>query len=432
MTPADVRHSIEREFAIPFSAGSAFFSGLVGAAACEKAVKPCDLSRGIVVDPAKGTVTFRLTAADPEFPYKLATPAGAVVPRNAPRAESRRPLPATGPYMIASYDRRRGMRLVRNPYFHVWSAAAKPDGYVDELRWTFQASNDKAIDAVVAGRADVLYPTVGTATARADELATQYPALVHSTPDPASAWVVVNTSMSPFDDVRVRRAVNYALDRGKLVRLHGGPLAAQANCQILPPNFPGYRPYCPYTLGPTTGGTWSAPDLAKAKALVRASGTRGAKVRLDACACIHPEPEIRYMRNVLEQLGYRVTLHLLPDIPTTIKRQEQHPQAIFLGWIADYPAASNFFVTTTCGTPANIGRFCDRALDRGIKRAIALQERNPQAARELWAKLDAQATDEAPLINAYTERYVELVSKRVGNYQHNPLYSILLDQLWVR
>ena len=78
--------------------------------------------------------------------------------------------------------------------------------------------------------------------------------------------------------MRARQAVAYAVDRGRLVeRLGGEDLAAPA-CQLLPPNFPAYRRYCPHTLRPTEGGAWTAPDLERARKLVAESGTKGMRV----------------------------------------------------------------------------------------------------------------------------------------------------------
>src|SRR6266508_3550992 len=93
-------------------------------------------------------------------------------------------------------------------------------------------------------------------------------------------FLFLNTRLRPFDDVRVRRAINYAVDRAAVVRTQGGPELAQPLCQIRPPSIAGYRPYCPYTLDRTRAGEWKAPDLARARRLVAASGTRGIKVTL--------------------------------------------------------------------------------------------------------------------------------------------------------
>ena len=77
-----------------------------------------------------------------------------------------------------------------------------------------------------------------------------------------------------FDDVSVRRAVNFAVDRGAIAALFGG--RGFPTCQILPTAFPGYVPYCPYTRDP--GRTWTRPDLAKARELIARSGTAGSRV----------------------------------------------------------------------------------------------------------------------------------------------------------
>ena len=73
--------------------------------------------------------------------------------------KARLPLPATGPYMIASYDPKHGVRLVRNPRFHEWSAAAQPAGYPDEIAFRFVADPaDAQVDAVKRNEADYAEP----------------------------------------------------------------------------------------------------------------------------------------------------------------------------------------------------------------------------------------------------------------------------------
>ena len=244
--------------------------------------------------------------------------------------------------------------------------------------------------------------------------------------------------------MRVRRALNYAIDRGAIIKLTGGPITAQPTCQILPPNFPGYKPYCPYTLRPGSGGAWTAPDLAKARALVRASGTRGMKVTFWTCGCFGKGAEARLERATLAQLGYRVTLKVLfaddanayfAAVNDTLR---PGPQIAGDGWFADYPAASNFFDQLTCAgarptlRAVNASRFCDPAIDRKISRAIGLQASGSRAPNDLWQTIDRGAMDQAPWVPLYTPRAIDFVSARVGNYQRHPVLGMLLDQLWVR
>ena len=109
--------------------------------------------------------------------------------------------------------------------------------------------------------------------------------------------------MPPFNDARARRAVSFALDRAELLRRTGQ--GGQITCQVLPPNFPGYRPYCPYTADADAGGAWSAPDLAKARELVRQSGTPGARVTFWAFSLTATCADAAIARETFTQLGYR-------------------------------------------------------------------------------------------------------------------------------
>jgi peptide/nickel transport system substrate-binding protein len=60
-----------------------------------------------------------------------------------------------------------------------------------------------------------------------------------------------------------------------------------------------------------------------------------------------------------------------------------------------------------------------------------LQSRNPNAAAALWARIDREITDQAPWVPVYNPRSLVMLSARVGNYQFNPYWSLLIDQLWV-
>ncbi len=84
------------------------------------------------------------------------------------------------------------------------------------------------------------------------------------------------------------------------------------------------------------------------------------------------------------------------------------------------------------GSQVNIAEFCDRDIDARIKRALALQANDPAAAGPLWADIDRSIVDEAPWVPTHTSKGLSFVSKRIGNYQYNPEWGVLVDQFWVR
>jgi len=178
----------------------------------------------------------------------------------------------------------------------------------------------------------------------------------------------------------------------------------------------------------------------KARELVRQSGTAGAHVSFSAWRAPEAERELGRARSLLTRLGYRVSVKVFPDISTYFAAVPKAvpngiPQAGINGWYADYPAASNFLSLISCSTagdPAtNLSGFCSPAYDAELKQANALQAQDQDAVKKLWVEVDRDATDLAALVPTYTPKNVDLVSKRVGNYQHHPIFGVLLDQLWV-
>ncbi|MBA3737182.1 MAG: hypothetical protein H0W97_01290 [Actinobacteria bacterium] len=268
VAPADFLRAFERGWPLNPVAHHDLYGRLVGAKACGKDPPTCDLSEGIVTDDASGTITFHLVAPDPEFLAKLTIPFAFPVPPSVPdEKQAVAGVPGTGPYMLKAPMTDEGLTLVRNPHFSVWSTAARPDGYVDRIEWPFGVEPEAQVEAVAAGIAD-LARNPADASGRLEDLFVRSPAQVHTSPAAWTFFAVLDTRVPPFDDVDVRRAMNFALDRHRIVEILGGVAAASPTCQQLPPNFPGYKPYCPYTLdpGPDGEGSWTGPDMEEAEA----------------------------------------------------------------------------------------------------------------------------------------------------------------------
>ena len=272
----DFRHAIERVFRLNYPGGAAgLYAAIIGAGQCARTPGHCDLARGIVTNDRANTITFHLTAPDPDFLSKLAFPFADAVPAGTPdHLVGPAQLPATGPYLTQSFVPGHSWTLFRNPRFRPWSGQAQPGGYPGRIVLRLGIAPGPAVAAVEHGRADVL---LSPPPAGLPALATHYPSQLHSGPLGATIGLVLNTRVRPFNILAARQALNYAVDRNRLIDLIGGPLTAQPTCQILPPGLPGYQRYCPYTLNPGPAGVWTAPNLARAEHLVSASGTRGAK-----------------------------------------------------------------------------------------------------------------------------------------------------------
>jgi peptide/nickel transport system substrate-binding protein len=426
--PGDFRRAFER--AVRLNPDAFKSLGIVGSSACTQQ-RACDLSRGITI--GTGTVTFRLAAPNPHF---LLVGGGlAPVPPGTPiiHATAAKPPPGTGAYRVEDFVPSRVLTLVRNARFHVWAPAARPNGYPDEIAIRVTPSSwrgsKKPIDAIANGRADILLG--GAPSDRVPELKARYPDQLHLVPQTATFFVYLNTKRPPFDDVRVRRALNFAVDREKIVALHGGADVAQLTCNTVPSVLPGYVRYCPYTVAPDTAEDWKAPDLERAKSLVAASDTRGGRVVVYTFPFLAKEG--RYVASVLRDLGYRASVKELPDLTTYFATiAKVRPQAGLAGWIG-FQLADDVFATLACGFSANWAAFCDRQIDAQVAQLRLEEAKNSAKAPRLAAQIDREVVDAAPWVPLFTPKFPDFVSKRVGNYQYNVFDSgVLLDQLWVR
>lgn len=138
---------------------------------------------------------------------------------------------------------------------------------------------------------------------------------------------------------------------------------------------------------------------------------------------------------LLRRLGYRASARITSDERWLADAYGPEPRSPFqvalTGWTIDYPAPSTFFDQLRCGS-LDPSRFCDPAIDRRMDEALALQATDPAAADERWAEIDRTLTDQAAWIGYATPSQTALLSARIGNVQHHPVWGMLLDQLWVR
>lgn len=441
--PQDFRRALQRDLVVGPNLGSAGpLADVVGGAACAAHPHHCDLSKGVVVDDAANTVTFHLVAPDPEFLAQLTLTQAFAVPAGTPMHNIwHHALPATGPYMWSTITQSKAV-MVRNPYFHEWSHAAQPDGNPDQIVFRHVSSGAVELKAVESGAADVDNdgpPSV----ASINQLLARFPSQMHIHPTVATDALILNTHKAPFNDLRIRQAINYAIDRAELIRLESP--WNHVTCQILSPYLPGYQRYCPYTLDPNPAGVWHAPNVAKAKRLIAASHTRGTRITIWNLGNTQAQGDTvgPYIVSLLDRLGYRARVEELsnnPTAPTRFADSRTSAQAAMIPMGPQYLSASqmiqapfacqSFVPNSTQNT--NLAEFCDPHLDAQIHAALTAETNNPARAPALWAQADRTLTNQAPFVALDTPPEGDFLSARVGNYQFNFQQGLLWDQLWVR
>ena len=240
-------------------------------------------------------LTIRLTSPVGDFLSQLALPPFCAVPSDTPTKPNLRLLPsAAGPYYVTSYTPGQEVALARNPNYH----GDRPHRFA-HIEFIERVPAARAVNQIESGTADytnlgsyfyAFTPAIRDLAAQLDErygagsaLSARGAQQYFVNPTPELHYVALNTHRPLFSDVRLRQAVNYAIDRRELAALGSAdqPLPGPTADHYLPPGMPGYRDVHVYP---------PRPDLAKARRLVQSAHASGRTAVLYAGAeTVQPE-----------------------------------------------------------------------------------------------------------------------------------------------
>lgn len=387
---SDFRASIERLFRVN-SPGSSFYTDIVGAERFA-ATKKGEIA-GIHADDRTGRIAIELNRPRGTFVYELALLYSALLPADTPaEPQTADPPPATGPYEIDAVEPGRSWSYRRNPVWEADNGEAMPDlpdGHYARIEAKVVSNSSTQVNEVEQGRVDWMKgppPPDRLPELRRRYFGTQF----REEPTISVFYFWMNTEEPPFDDLRVRRAVNYAVDAEALARIYAGTM--RPGQQVLPPQMPGYRPFQLYP-----------HDLAKARALVARADPRERRVTVWTNS-YGPNAEAgEYYERVLRRIG------LVPELKTigasdyfTVIGDSSTPDLDtgWGNWLLDYPHPNDYFgpqLTRPSILPqgnTNWARFSDPRVDAETEKLAA----EPLGPRQVaaYARLDREVMRQAP------------------------------------
>lgn len=420
ITPADVKYSFERLMNPKVATGTGgYFTALIGANAY-MAGKANDIP-GITTTAT--TISFHLSQADGAFLYKAALPTTCPVPVGTPmkpiETGSLEENYASGPYKIASYAPSRSLVLVFNKNYDQKLGVR---GHVAKINFTIGAQSTQSVLQIQAGQLDFQVSNLATADiiklSQNKALAGQ----VHDSARPSLTYIFLNNEVPPLNNVDVRKAINYAINRTAILAQWGGPLAGAPSDQIIPA---GQADYKQFTIYPNT------PDLAKAKALMKA-----AHVKLPVTLALRTQNDTPGFINMaqviqanLKPLGINVQIVGTPNSVNSsfITNYKAHVPMGIEPWSLDFPDGEAIINTgldpSQPNGPPNMARWGDKAFIPAFNNVLALQGSARAAAYE---QLDEQImSQQAPYAPIFNPKWYDFVSKRLGGY----VYSEAMDAI---
>jgi peptide/nickel transport system substrate-binding protein len=331
----DFEHTIKRVINLESGGTSFFTSTIEGAEKYLEAGKAKGDISGITADDATRKITIKLTEPSGQFPFILAMDFGGLVPGDTPfENQTKTPPPGVGPYKITEVRTGRGFTMERNDQYP--EIPDLPPGKLDKVTINQVTNDSRAITDVLQDKEDYFDdPPTGDALREFREKSGDRwrPEVTNST-----YYFFLNNRVKPFDDIKVRQAVNYAVDKRALARLFGGTL--EPDCNFLPPGMQGYQKIepCPY------GDPKAAPNVEKAKQLIQEAGAAGKSVSVYGNDEELTRQVTAYLADVLEQIGLKPQLRIVNgDVYfQTIGNQNTKAAAGFANWFQDYPHPYNF------------------------------------------------------------------------------------------
>jgi peptide/nickel transport system substrate-binding protein len=406
---SDFTYAIQRLFKAD-SGGSVFYETIVGAT--DYADGKADTISGIQTNDQTGEITIQLTEPNGTFPNILGLMFAAPVPPSTPldKDATNDPPPSSGPFTITSVDAPHTLVMERNPQFKtVQDAGASEvaDAHVDKITVTQNKSNSNQVTGVIQNQIDFMVdPPIAD---RLPEVEQQYSDRFRLEESINTYYWWMNTQTPPFNDLRVRQAVNYAVDQEALNRIFGGRL--HPTQQILPPGMPGYKEYELYP----------GPDLEKAQQLLAEANPSDK----DITVWTDDEPDRKrlgeYYADLLTQLGFNTTLKVIAgDVYFTTIGNAKTPDLDtgFSDWFQDFPHPDDFFRPLLNGEnnlPTNSNNFSHVAIPEldAKQDELVKSQITDEGIEDQYAELDRAYMEQAVWAPYGNEEFTTFVSDRI-------------------
>jgi len=408
MTADDVKYSLDR-VTLPAtqSPGAGFFASIKGADAMADGSATA-LEGVTVVDPQ--TVKIELTRPDATFLHVMALNFSHVVPKEAVEAAGgdfgHQPV-GTGAFRLKEWTTGQRVVFEKNPDY--WLAGFP---YLDQI--TFEIGQEPVVALLRLQNGEVDVPGDGIPPAKFTEVMADpdQKARVVEGGQLQTGYVTMNVTQPPFDKVEVRRAVNMALNKDRIVQMINNR-AIPAN-QPLPPTMPGY----------TEGYAGYPYDVEGAKKLLSDAGVGdGFQTELYVMNT-DPNPRIaQAIQQDLKAIGIDAQIQSLAQANVIEAGGAGKAPMIWSGgmaWIADFPDASNFYgpILGCAGAEEggwNWAKYCNEDLDKAAAAADAMARPEEQEARlKAWSDIYMKVMEDAPWAPVFNEQRFTMKSPRMG------------------
>ncbi|MCB5165521.1 ABC transporter substrate-binding protein [Streptomyces bambusae] len=424
----DIKYNVERSFSPDLTGGPDYAARyLAGTKGYTGPLEGKHLDS--IKTPDDKTIVFELNRPVAEFSATATLPTFSPVPQAKEKGTQYDSRPfSSGPYKIESYDRDKKLVLVRNEH---WDAGtdtvrkAYPDKFVVVMGLKGGQIDDRIIASAGPDASTVAYADMRPESAPKVLPKADVKSRLLAESQGCTSMLQLNTSRAPFNDPKVREALQYAVDKESVVTASGGPALNEIATAYLPSSLTGGVQADTLKIAPSG-------DPEKAKELLKAAGKEKLKVSLTVSSGDKGVAEA--LQQGLGRAGVQVVIDTVDPgaFYDIIGDTTTAPDMTYSGWCPDYPSGSTFLpfvfdgrTIKVKGNSGNYSQFKDDATMKRIDEVSALDD--AQLARQGWIDLDAEIMKKAPAIPVLLERKPLLIGTNVAGAFGHPVWSGAID-----
>ncbi|MDQ3046878.1 MAG: ABC transporter substrate-binding protein [Bacteroidota bacterium] len=388
------------------------------------------------------TVKISLTSPSSSFLYSLASPAASIIAKEACDKYGIDMKVGTGPFMFAEGNNDKVV-LKRNDNYYGTDSLGNQLPFLDSIVISFLPSKKQELDnfqngdlAMVIGLpSESIKDLVATQIADFQNKPPKY--VLERSPEMASQYYEFNTTKEPFNNVKVRQAFSYAIDRNRIIEdvLKGEAYGPGVN-GISPPSFKGYD------ITKIQGYDFD-PEKAK-KLLAEAGYPNGkgfpkVKIELNSGGSKNANVVLEIQKQLLEVLNVNVDFEVVPQKQKLDDAKFARAEIFRAAWIADFPSPENFlWILYGATVPAeltqpsypNTPRYksaeFDKLFEEG-KSAKSLEESYVS-----FMKAEQILMNDAPILVLWYDENYRLVKSNVRNLFSNPMRFRDYSQVYLK
>ncbi|WP_437583228.1 ABC transporter substrate-binding protein [Paramicrobacterium sp. CJ85] len=430
ITSEDVRFGVERSLDPDIAVGSPYAKILLeGADDYEGVYKDGHLDS--IETPDDKTIIFHLNQPYADFGSAVAQPVYTPFPADGDVTTTsidKQPI-SSGPYVVSEYKPGSSIVLERNEHWEASSDEVRK-AYPDKFVWTLGLDNSTIDERMIADQGDDQNAISGIILASSLSRI-QEPSIQERTLEGlkgCTTYLALNTTKEPLNDLKVRQAISYAIDKKSVQTATGGPALTDIANTMLPPTVKGHQDFDLYPSKDSEG------DPEKAKELLKEAGyADGFELSLDMRAVPVTQAQAESIQESLGKAGIDVKLNVVDTAKywQIIGTPSQQTDAAIAGWCPDWPTGATFLPPLFEGSQifdqgnSNIAQFDNEEVNKRM--AEIRKMKDVDEANKAWGELDKLILESAPAVPLTWEKAVTVTGSNIANAHLHEGYSGGID-----